>query len=248
MKNLLLENVQAKITEQYSSLGHDQSWSFLYTPGRTLSREARFLFMGINPGGKWDGTEPQISTEKGNAYNPEVEDWRNNGEGSPLQQQIVKLYVKLASEMAYDDFRMLMDSTLAANFCPFRSRIWDELKNQNASIRFCKELWGYLMNQTQITTILCMSSMVYRHMTSVITSSGGQLICKERPCPVGWGRANYHVSRFKMDGRDVMMLCLPHLSRYQIFSSAKCSEQVGNLIKLLADSLKGWNRRNNSES
>lgn len=239
MQTLSLDSLKDRINQQYIQLGHDQCWSFLYTPAKTLNPDARFLFMGLNPGGSWDGSDPQISTEEGNAYNPEIEQWGENG-GSPLQNQMVKLYELLSKDLKVDNYKELMNATLAANFCPFRSKDWAELKNKDATLSFCMEMWGDLIRQINVTTILCMSTLVYRQIAEILKKQGGRLVGDPQTEPVGWGKINYYVSNFEINGRNVLVLCLPHLSRYQIFSSDKCTEQVKTIIALLSTSLAGW--------
>jgi hypothetical protein len=238
MENGLLSEIESKISIAYAKLGHDQGWSFLYTPGRTLTLNSRFLFMGLNPGGESGSNSAELTTEKGNAYNPEVEDWGRNGDGNPLQRQVVEFYKLLSSRIGHD-YRTLMDSTLAANFCPFRSKSWADLGEQAKTISFCEELWTNLLLNTEITTIVCMSSLVYNSVSAILVKIGGRKVDSEEHA-VGWGKVKYYVTRFKMDQRDILMVCLPHLSRYQIFDRDGSRTQTEKIADMVAGSLQGW--------
>lgn len=237
MVNKLLISAETLITSAYKELGHDQGWSFLYTPGSTLVG-SKFLFMGLNPGGKNDREAAELTTEAGNAYNPEIEDWSSDGKGNHLQRQIVSLYKILSDRIGFD-YRKLMDTTLAANFCPFRSKSWEELTNQEQTISFCNKLWSELFGNTQITTILCMSSLVHQYMSSIIVEKGGQLVRTETD-EIGWGKVTYQVTHFKINGRDILIIRLPHLSRYKIFGRKESCAQIDKIVNLIASSLNGW--------
>lgn len=240
MKNELLLEAEKRIVKAYGDLRHDQGWSFLYTPGKTLSSSARFLFMGLNPAGEGKIDQADLTTEAGNAYHPKVEkDWPPSGKS--LQAQVVLFYDMLAEKMGYDS-REMMDSTLAANFCPFRSKSWKDLKEQKATITFCNDLWSYLIKSTQISTIVCMSSIAHQHMASIIVSAGGKVSDNKgfKPKPVGWGNVSYSATQFLMDGREICLIRLPHLSRYKIFGRDGSSTQVEEISGLVANSLNGW--------
>ncbi len=234
--NILLEQAAVKINDTYSALGHDQGWSFLYTPGRTLCKGAKFLFMGLNPGGTQEAIA--LTTEAGNAYHPDVEKWRGD-DPSPLQLQIVAFYSLLAKKMNYPDARRLMDESLAANFCPFRSRSWVDLKERDKSISFCEELWKELLLSTQITTIVCMSLIVRKHMSSLIVEAGGKLL-REDSQRVEWGNVTYSVSQFIIADRNITMVCLPHLSRYRIFGREKSDSATNDIVDAVFSSLGDW--------
>lgn len=238
MENDLLHFAHVKISEAYKTIGHSHGWSFLYTPGNTLSADTRFLFMGLNPGGELNDYSVSLTTEKGNAYHPDVErDWLGNGQPHPLQMQVVEFYSKLAERLKCD-VKELMNSTLAANYCPFRSKTWASLKNKNMSLDVCSSLWTDLFKDTQITTIVCMSSLVYGQMTSIVTNNGGREVVSKAEY-VGWGKVKYHYKRFKLEDRDVSIICLPHLSRFKIFSSQGCEPQVNEIMTIVAESFAG---------
>jgi len=179
-----------------------------------------------------------MTTEKGNAYHPDVEDWSGNGNGNTLQRQIVQFYGQLAEKTGHE-CRKLMDSTLAANFCPFRSKSWAELREQERTLNFCDELWQEILGQTQITTIVCMSSIVHQHLSSIIRKAGGE-VTNSVPKEVGWGKVQYHVTRCSLNDREICLICLPHLSRYQIFGREGSRSQVEEITDFVVRSLVGW--------
>lgn len=239
MVNNLLLKAEERIGVAYTELSHDQGWSFLYTPGATLNSQSRFLFMGLNPGGEGERNNVSLTTEKGNAYHPEVEnDWLGNGQAAPLQTQVVKFYEMLGCRLGYDA-KKLMDSTLAANFCPYRSPSWNALKEKDRTISFCVQLWTELFLNLELTTIVCMSSLVYDKMSSIIAGCGSHEMDRGTE-EVGWGKVKYYYKTFKLNDRDIYMICLPHLSRYKIFSSQKCAPQVDAIVRAVAASLSDW--------
>lgn len=240
MENTLLAQAAVKIGDAYRTLGHDQGWSYLYTPRRTLHKSARFLFMGLNPGGEGTLESTALSTEAGNAYHHDVENnWIGNGQASPLQQQVMLFYSLLASRMNYPDARRLMDESLAANFCPFRSKSWMDLKEREKTISFCKDLWSGILINTRITTIVCMSSIVHKHMTALILEADGKLL-KEKSDRVEWGNVTYSISQFTTANRNITIVRLPHLSRYKIFGREKSNTATSAIVDTVAVSLGGW--------
>jgi hypothetical protein len=76
-------------------------------------------------------------------------------------------------------------------------------------------------------------------MSAMIVNIGGQVINSEEHA-VGWGKVNYYVKRFRVDERDILMVCLPHLSRYQIFDREGSRPQTEKITGLVAESLQGW--------
>lgn len=248
MVTSLLDKAKSKIEEAYISLHHNQDqhgWSFLYTTSSTLSPEARFLFMGLNPGGEGKADDISVSSERGNAYNHTTgEDWgKGPGVATPLQLQVEMLYKLLAEKLEKNEYSYpgLMDATLAANFCPFRSKDWAGLKNKDETIRFCKELWKDIILQTSISTVITMSRVAYQHLSDIIVESGGQQLDEsDEGGEVGWGKIKYYVSRFNLDGRDILIVNIPHLSRYRIFGRPESDKAVNKIISLVAESLGGW--------
>lgn len=239
MVNNLLSRAESRIRDGYAELGHDQGWSFLYTPGATLNSQARFLFMGLNPGGEGEPNSVSLTTEKGNAYHPEVEsDWLGNGKPSPLQSQVVALYDRLRRRID-GSTRTLMDSTLAANFCPFRSSSWSALKNQEATIKFSYDLWADIFQELELTTIVCMSLLVFDKMSSIATITDGKEVASEEKY-IGWGKVKYRYKKIQYADHELFILCLPHLSRYKVFASPNCSSELDRIIDAVATSLAGW--------
>src|SRR6266853_1044832 len=106
-----------KIRRAHTRLRHHLGWRFLYSPARTFSSRTRIVFIGTNPGGRrYEPSSPSV--EKGNAYR--VEPW-NRGKLNTLQRQVCAFYDVLAAAIPKAKAELLMDTTLAANFVPFRS-------------------------------------------------------------------------------------------------------------------------------
>jgi hypothetical protein len=130
------------IKEAYKDLGHTLGWRFLYSPKRTLSEHTKLMLMGANPGGS-TYEAPIASCEAGNAYRREVESWP-----SGLQDQICALFRNIATPIGDGtEWWQLLDTTLTSNFCPFRSRGWDDLPQKSESVTFSRKLWTPLCRE-----------------------------------------------------------------------------------------------------
>lgn len=225
-----------RINTAYSELKYDLGWSFLYTPLRTLKR-AKYpvCFFGLNPGGDND-YGASLSSEAGCAYRPEVEDWGRQN----LQRQIVRLYSELAKRCFPDlSVKELMDNSLAANLVPFRSPSWESLPRNKEALAFSKELWRPFFKDSPAVVYFSMGKVTYQAIKSMLVDVGFEQT-EERSAKIGWGNILYQVSRFKRGEQVVMVVRLPHLSRYQIFSSQKCQPAIDDIMSEIADTLRCW--------
>jgi hypothetical protein len=164
------------IRHAYSRLGHRLGWRFLYTPAKTFSPNTRIVFIGLNPGGKVFGpAEPSV--EEGNAYR--VQPWGTDGRLNSLQRQVCAFYSLLAEALPGHNAKALMDTTLSANFCPFRSQDWTRLRAREESIFFSQRLWTNILDFVRPDILVTMGSQVTRHIDRLLTLRGSQI--KSRP-------------------------------------------------------------------
>ena len=167
------------------------------------------LFIGINPGGA-RYYPPVESVEEGNAYR--IERWGERGTLNRLQVQVRRLYEVLSKKLGNESGVSLMDHTLAANFCPFRSRSWETLPRKAKSITFSRGLWDYLFDDVSPSVVVCLPNAPFKHFEEVLSGKGYRKT-EALQQPVGWGNVTYSQVRFRLDEEELLMVKLPHLSR-----------------------------------
>lgn len=240
MKKIDKQSISDSIDQMRDQLGYTlgsalsyNSFDNIHSPGYPIA------FIGLNPGGnKYD--KPSIESENGKcAYY--YENWTAKGENKktppdekeldPLQRQIIKLYTRLA-EIFGCDYKELMDKSIMANLVPFRSPTWNSLPNQNAALEFSSQLWGDIVKQTRVKVIICMSVVVFYELDKILRGLGNTSIPeKSKSESTGWGRTQYQVEKYMADGESILLIRIPHLSRYKLFNSEKCKSAIDVLMK-----------------
>lgn len=203
-----------RIDRAHNQLGHTLGWRFLYTPQRTFRPHASLVFVGLNPGGGLH-EKPVPSVEAGNAYR--IEKWGRQGGMSTLQKQVCSLYSHIASAMRHTDGDSLMDATLLANFCPFRSPNWAALANRDGSLEFCRELWAELLVNIRPRVLITLGSVASRELSRLLLIRGLSRGTGDR-VPTGWGAVACTLETFTADEGETLLVCLPHLSRFTVFT------------------------------
>ena len=132
-----------------------------------------------------------------------------------------------------------MDSSLAGNFCPFGSPSWADLPEKQKSIEFSTKLWSRIVQYCSPKALVCLGQVCYRCMREVTITAGyesvgdPELHAIPRRNRFG-GDINYVTE--EMNGRKPLLLVqLPHLSRYQVFERAYSSDCFLPLMQKLAD-------------
>jgi hypothetical protein len=201
-----------KIGDAYSSIGHRLGWRFLYSPRATYRRHVELLLLGMNPGGS-AYSKPSPSFEAGNAYR--LEPWGRDGALNCLQRQIGHVFALLAREHGKDVDR-LMDSTVSANFCPFRSRSVQELHAHNNSIRFSRRLWEGAFPYLAPRLMICIGLGVFQEVGHCYDSMRWiRSRTMDRDC--GWGEIRITQCRYSSNGLSTSVIGLPHLARFAVF-------------------------------
>jgi hypothetical protein len=111
-------------------------------------------------------------SREGNAYR--LERRGANGTPSQIQVQIWLLYEALADQLNVSSAG-LMDETLAAHFCPFRSAAWDSLHNGAESIAFSRELWWSILEIARPSVLLCLGDSA-RHLEDILRRRGSRRV------------------------------------------------------------------------
>ena len=229
----LFKEATEAIAGAYTALGHTLGWRFLYTPARTLAPGTPLLFAGLNPGGR-RAEPPAPSVEAGNAYR--VEPWGPEDRLNPLQLQVCGLYEQVAAHLPGADRDTLMDSSLSANFCPFRSPSWAALPNRKGSVEFSEHLWARIFQVVAPPAILCLTELPARHFSTVLQRLGWTEIGVES-APVGWGSITYSIRTLRRAGRESVVVRLPHLSRFRIIGRPQSAAAVEHITWTIARSI-----------
>jgi len=219
------DSVVRKIQRAHSTLGHELGWRFLYTPAKTFSPKTRIVFIGQNPGGK-DREPDKPSVELGKAYR--VETWGSDGGLNPLQRQVCAFYSLLTKRLPGTNTQSLMDTTLSANFCPFRSPTWERLQAKDKSIAFSQRLWTNILDFVRPDMIITMGSEVTRQIDTLLELRGSHV--KSRAFSCNWGSVTYRLGSADIAGKEALLIGLPHLSHFQIFDRAKANSFFAPLL------------------
>lgn len=208
--NQLFDATVARIEKVYHALRHTWGWRFLYTARSTLLSNNGILFLGLNPAGLIEPS--QESCEQGNAYLDEK--W---GEEQHNQLQVqVQLFYRLIAEATNRDATALMRNSLAANFCPFCAASYAELNEPSQSLTFSYELWSLIFPALEPKVVVTMGNEVRRNIDTLLLSMGS-VIVDERYLDTGWGKIKYRLANVTSGNREILLVGLPHLSRFRIF-------------------------------
>ncbi len=217
-----------RIENAYASIGHSLGWRFLYSPRRTYRKDVDLLLLGTNPGGRvFEDSIPSVET--GNAYRTEPWDC---GRLNRLQRQVCYLFEQM-SPICSLSADQLMDDTLTANFCPFRSSSWSSLHAREDSLIFSRDLWRGIMTFTRPKIIISIGHLPYHETYSLFRGMSFDESSNER-IPTGWGSIMIHSAVLTREESSVLLLGLPHLSRFSIFGrddSSIFANPLGQMIK-----------------
>lgn len=219
------------IVRAYGSLGHRLGWRFLYTPAQSLTPEFPLFFIGLNPGGS-EFHPPQPSVESGNTYR--VEPWAANGQLNPLQVQVCGLFERLAALMPGVERDRLMDRSLAANFCPFRSPSWASLPTRKASVIFSKQLWTRILRESTPAALVCLSGLPAKYLGEIQQTLGWRPLGEEA-IPVGWGSVTCSIRRFQRGTQSTLLVRLLHLSRFRIIGRPESDQAVARVASVITE-------------
>lgn len=209
--------------------GHKLGWVFLHTPAITLSRKTRLFLIALNPQHNCY-CSPQKSDEEGNAYRLRM--W-NGDRRSALQEQVCTFHKMLAKKLNCD-WESLMDSSLAGNFCPYASPSWAALSEKKKSIEFSVDLWLRIFRFCAPSVVVCLGKVSFDHIKGVaIRCRYREVRRPAKSVETGWGQITCTLA--EMNGaREMLIVGLPHLSRYRIFGRAGADRRFRPLIERVA--------------
>jgi hypothetical protein len=230
----VLPSIEHRIQETYDRLGHRWGWRFLASPARTLSPETTLAFVGLNPGGA-AYAPPSLSCEAGNAYR--LERWGPDGGLDRLQVQVRRMYEAVAARMPVPTPAVeLMDATLAADFCPFRSPSWELLAKPEESVAFSRALWTDVLDVARPRVIISFGEAA-PHLAAVMEEHGARRIGTPAVRPVGAGTVTYSTSRYASPHREILLVRLPHLTRFSLFGQPRSRAAVNRLATTIAEAV-----------
>lgn len=199
-----------RIVHEYERLGHRLGWRFLYSPRATLRADVPILLAGANPGGSY-AEPPLASVESGNAFR--VERWPGTGSGHQAQVTALLEQLRLAVDPA-STMEGFADSTLTANFCPFRSPSLGTLVRRKESLAFSVDLWLHIFQEIMPRVILCNGVETATLFAGALEKHGFRSATSES-YPTGWGDYHYRVTSLGSNRGEIVLFGLPHLGRFR---------------------------------
>ena len=180
--------------------GFDRGFHLLYSPWKTLATP-KAIFLSLNPSEAPEGADiRKVSDERGNSY------W--------VERRTTKSKITAQFLLMCDFLELSHEEVLAGTFSPFRSDRWKDLslEQRKAGISIGEEFWGDVLANTTAQVLIACCPEAARFGAEV-----WQLEEKQK-LPSGWG--NYTIDRWEGSGRLVVRL--PHLSTFQLFSRPQC--------------------------
>lgn len=231
------EEKSKEIDAEYKRLGHDMGWTFLMSPKKTLSPETEIAIISLNPGGNEPGDGVGCCNES--AYLSEQWDNSNEPGKNPFQVQVQKLfegiYERLNDNMTYKSYEDLMNNTLSSQYIPFRSKNIKSLPKRAESENFSCILWKSIFSECINPRIVIALSVAFFAISKVMEDrDSGYTLYNSEEINTNWGKSKARLKRFKNnDGKICILLGLPHLSRYKLFSAK--SEATKRAMKKILD-------------
>jgi hypothetical protein len=99
------------------------------------------------------------------------------------------------------------------------------------------DLWSRILPVITPPAIVCLTALPAWYFRAVLQNLGW-MGDEPQPIRVGWGNVTYSVSRLTHEGRETLVVRLPHLSRFRVVVKAKCESAVTQLVVALADSIR----------
>ena len=219
--NQLIKEIESEYTKSNNNLG----WRFLSTSKATLEKNSGIFLVTLNPGGrKIIPGHGVASCEDGCAYI--TESWKGKSTGtSLLQQQFRLLFKELATHLDYDDHIKLMESSVCGHFIPFRSPDYQSLKNKKQAVDLGKRIWSKIFSFNIPTVAICIDKKTYKYFSELLLIVGCSII-ESVELPIGWGKYNATVAKYKNSGDITTLIRFPHLSGFAIFGREKSTKNI----------------------
>jgi hypothetical protein len=228
----LFDDAVADVSDEYAALEHRLGWRFLCVRARNLSPSTPIALMTANPGGSSiPADHPCASCEQGSAYL--VERWAGKEPGRhKLQKQAQELFneIALACGLGRPAGPDLLERSLLAYFIPFRSPRLTELHRPQESRAFANRLWIKLFQHLSPRLIIAIDRDTHRDLRAILQVSQSAILVNTEELATGWGEYRASLDEFTIGESSTMVLRLPHLSTFQLFTSTRCRNQRQEII------------------
>lgn len=228
--NLICENIENEYNDIFNGSG--AGYRFMMSPKQTFSKETKIALITLNPGGKAKPVgHPECYTEKQAAYL--CEKWRFNGKPyapgeQPLQKQIRGLFKIIHDKTGLSESGdTLLNNSFCAQYIPFRSNSYKELRDRETCKQFSKGIWGDIFKKYLDPSLtICMDKVTFSELKAIFgqtmeVSSGGSRL------ETGWGNIKVDIVRYS-NGKTLVRF--PHLSRFRIFGRRKSEKYVEKIM------------------
>lgn len=220
-----------EIATAYEDLwGLSLGWRFLYSPRKTLEESNGFAVFGFNPGGA-TFVPPMPSVETGNAWLRSVERWPS----SNTQPYFLSLVGKMLRGVAPEGTAPFLARSLTSNIAPFRTGEAIELPRPayDWSLAFWDLHFEILAAQRFVLAVGNSGKSPYAALVALYGRNGWTAEAEaEMPC--GWGSYVVRVRRLKKAGADVVLVGVPHFSRFETRDPATVATLSQMLVRALS--------------
>jgi len=198
----------SKIADQYE---FKEGYKILYNRWRVIGCSS-VAFISLNPGALPSGGAPDmISDERGNSAVVERETTN-----SPITEQVLKLYKFIKVDPS---------EVLSGVLHPFRSDKWCNFsaEQRRVGINLGIQFWKNALDKKVKTIIVCGKGDVAKPVTQLKNAR------LEKTIPAGWGGQT--LDRYLGEDGSIIVV-LPHLSRFKLFSRGKCWAPLKEIFSL----------------
>lgn len=207
---------------------------------KNLAPSSSVALITANPGGDSIPTDhPAASCEHGSAY--VTERWGASAPGRhKLQVQVQALFAELAltAGSGVEGGLDLLNRSLSAYFIPFRSARLAEIHRPVESRAFARSLWTELFQYIDPKVVVTIDRQTHRDLRCILQRTKHTVISGSQELPTGWGRYCATLDEYRTGTDKTMLLRLPHLSTFQLFTSVKWSESIRRIIGLAGQPLR----------
>jgi hypothetical protein len=207
---------------------------------RNLAPSTSVALITANPGGDCVPTDhPAASCEHGCAY--VIERWGTSAPGRhKLQVQVQALFEELALTAGFgvEGGLDLLNRSLLAYFIPFRSARLAELHRPVESRAFARSLWTELFRYVDPKVVITIDRRTHRDLRWILQQTKHTVVSASQELATGWGRYCATLDEYRTGTDKTMLLRLPHLSTFHLFTSVKCSESIRRIIGLAGQPLR----------
>ena len=76
-----------------------------------------------------------------------------------------------------------------------------------------------------------MSIVVFYELDKILRGLGKASVSEEsKSKSTGWGRTKYQIEKYMGDGNSILLIRIPHLSRYKLFNSDGCTAAIDSIM------------------